>query len=121
MIPDLIKEYEEYGEHVILNKNLVDDGEGGMITSWTEGAHFYGAVVLEDSTEMLIAQAQGVAGRYSVTVDKRTRLPWHTVFRRQADGAVFRITTKDETVAPKTSTIETRVLRAEDYVIPDDE
>lgn len=119
-IPDFIKTYEEYGEHVILNPVIVDDGEGGMITVWTEGAHFFGAVVLEDSPEMLIAQAQGVQGKYSVTVDKKTRLPWHTVFRRLADGAVFRITTKDETVVPKNAPIDMRALRAEEWTIPDE-
>lgn len=121
MIPDLIQQFDAYGEHVILNGSIENDGEGGFITVWSEGAHFNAAVMPDNSPEMKIAQAQGVKGIYTVTTDKPIRLPWHTVFRRVSDGQVFRITSKDETAAPRTSTIQTRIATAEEWELPADE
>lgn len=120
-MPDLIKQFDAYGEHVILNRNMVDDGEGGVVTVWQEGAHFYAAVMLDNSVEMRTAQAQGVQGNYTVTTEKPIRLPWHTVFRRLSDGQVFRVTSRDDVAAPRTSTIQTRIVTAEEWELPVDE
>lgn len=120
MIPDLISELNEYQEYEVLNKAIVADGEGGQITVWTPGLRFMAAVTLDDTTEMLIAQAQGVKGAYSVTTRKSTRLPYHTVFRRVSDGKTYRIVTEDEFAPPVTSTLDIRATRAEEYVIPDE-
>ena len=120
-MPDLIKQFDAYGEHVILNRNMVDDGEGGVVTVWQEGAHFYAAVMLDNSVEMRTAQALGVQGNYTVTTEKPIRLPWHTVFRRLSDGQVFRVTSRDDVAAPRTSTIQTRIVTAEEWELPVDE
>lgn len=120
MIPDLISELNEYQEYEVLNKAIVDDGEGGQITVWTPGYRFMAAVTLDDTTEMLIAQAQGVRGNYSVTTHKDTRLPYHTVFRRVSDGKIYRIVTDDEFAPPVTSSLDIRGNRAEEYVLPDE-
>jgi len=120
MIPDLISELNEYQEYEVLNKNIEGDGEGGQITVWTPGLRFMAAVTLDDTTEMLIAQAQGVRGNYSVTTHKNTRLPYHTVFRRVSDGKVYRIVTDDEFAPPSTSLLDIRGNRAEEYVLPNE-
>lgn len=121
MIPDLIKTFDAYGEHVILDKHTENDGEGGIITVWTEGASFMAAVMLDNSIEMRTAQAQGVQGNYTVTTVKPIRLPWHTVFRRVSDGQIFRVTSHDEQAAPTVSTIQTRIVTAEEWELPTDE
>lgn len=119
MIPDLISELNEYQEYEVLNKAIVADGEGGQVTVWTPGLKFMAAVTLDDTTEMLIAQAQGVKGAYSVTTNKSTRLPYHTVFRRVSDhDAIFRIVSKDEFAPPSTSSLDIRGNRAEEYALP---
>ena len=120
MIPDLIAELNEYQEYEILNRNIVDDGEGGQITVWLPGFKFMAAVTLDDTTEMLIAQAQGIRGNYSVTTAKSVRLPYNTVFRRVSDGQIYRIVTKDEFAPPSTSSLDMRGNRAEEYVLPDE-
>ena len=120
MIPDLISELNEYQEYEILNRNSVDDGEGSQITVWIPGYRFMAAVTQDDATEMLIAQAQGVKGDYSVTTQKDIRLPYHTVFRRISDGKVYRIVTQDEFAPPSTSFLDIRGNRAEEYVLPDE-
>lgn len=117
-VPDLVKQFEQYGEFVILNRNIIDDGYGGYTSQWVEGAHFYAAVILDDSVEMRAAQAQGVQGNYTVTFEKTMRLPWHTVFRRVSDGQIFRVTSKDEQTPPATSTIKTRITTAEEWELP---
>ena len=120
MIPDLISELNEYQKYEILNKNIVDDGEGGQITVWIPGYSFMAAVTQDDTTEMLIAQAQGVKGNFSVITAKNIRLPYHTVFRRVSDGRIYRITSDDEFAPPSTSTLDIRGNRAEEYVLPDE-
>lgn len=120
MIPDLIKSFDGYGENIILDKTTQNDGEGGVITVWTEGAHFFAAVMLDNSIEMRTAQAQGVQGNYTVTTEKNVRLPWHTVFRRIADGQVFRVTSKDEQAVPSGASFQTRIITAEEWELPTD-
>ena len=120
MIPDLISELNEYQEYEVLNKAIVDDGEGGQITVWTAGLKFMAAVTLDDTTEMLIAKAQGIKGAYSVTTSRSVRLPYHTVFRRVSDGKIYRIVTDDEFAPPATSSLDIRGNRAEEFVLPDE-
>lgn len=120
MIPDLISELNEYQEYEVLNRAIVDDGEGGQVTVWTPGLKFMAAVTLDDTREMLIAKAQGVKGDYSVTTHKNTRLPYHTVFRRVSDGKLYRIVTDDEFAPPATSSLDIRSNRAEEYTLPDE-
>lgn len=120
MIPDLIAELNEYQEYEVLNKAIVDDGEGGQVTVWTPGLRFMAAVTQDDTKEMLIALAQGIKGNYSVTTHKNTRLPYHTVFRRVSDGKIFRIVTDDEFAPPVTSSLDMRGNRAEEFVLTDE-
>lgn len=120
-VPDLVKQFEQYGEYTIINKAIIDDGRGGYKTTWTDGAHFYAAVILDNSTEMREAMAQGVVGNYTVTFEKEMRLPWHTVFRRESDKQIFRVVSKDEVSAPANSAIRTRITTAEEWELPVDE
>lgn len=117
-VPHLVQQFEEYGQHTIINQAIIDDGRGGWTTTWTDGAHFNAAVILQTSDEAKIAQAMGVVGNYTVTFEREKRLPWHTVFRRESDKKIFRITSKDEQSAPSISTIKTRITTAEEWVIP---
>ena len=119
-LPDLVKQFEQYGEFIVLNQSIIDDGRGGYMKQWTEGLHFNAAVILDDSVQMRAAQAQGVVGNYTVTFEKNIRLPWHTVFRRVADGQIFRVTSKDEATPPSFSAIQTRITTAEEWEIPVD-
>lgn len=118
MIPDLISELNEYQEYEILNKNIVDDGEGGQLTKWVPGYRFMAAVTLDDTVEMRTARAQGVQGNYNVTTNKKTRLPWHTVFRRVSDSKIYRIVSDDEFAPPESSSLDIRGNLAEEFTLP---
>lgn len=114
-LPSLITEFEGYKEYAIYNLILSDDGYGGTIPQWVEGAHFMGTVTLESSPEMKIAYAQGVKGIYRVAVQRSVRLPWHTVFVDIDTGKTYRVTSRDESETPKTATIDIRYVDAEEY------
>ena len=119
-LPNFVQDFEQYGSYTILNRNIVSDGRGGTMVTWTPGATFNAAVILDDSPEMRVAQAQGVVGNYTVTFEKQMRLPWHTVFRREKDGQIFRVTSRDDAAPPSRSTIKTRITTAEEWVLPVD-
>ena len=114
-LPELAKEFEGYGTYVILNYGIVDDEYGGHKETWTPGAHFDATLTLDDSTEMKVAQAQGVKGIYRVTTNKAVHLPWHTVFRSVDDEKTYRVTSKDDNATPTRSTLDIRFVSAEDY------
>lgn len=119
-LPELATKFEGYGEFVILDRRSVKDTYGGTSTVWVEGAHIFATVVLDDSIEARTAAAQGVTGIYNVLIQKNVHLPWHTVIRRVSDGAIYRITSKDEKTTPSTSAIDMRHLHAEEWELPTD-
>lgn len=81
---------------VLMEKTRQPDGEGGFVTSWTEGAKFQAAIVFNNSMEARIAEKQGVANLYTVTTDRNAGLEYHDVFKRLSDGKVFRVTSDGE-------------------------
>ena len=85
----------------LYEKTRVPDGEGGWTTAWAEGASFEAAIVLNSSINARIAEAEGVTGVYTVTVDLNVVLDFNDVFRRDSDGQVFRVTkVNDSTPSP---------------------
>ena len=60
---------------VILNKQTEADGYGGYITTWTDGAEFKAAIVLDSSMEARIGEKQGVTALYTVTTPRALNLP----------------------------------------------
>lgn len=77
---------------VLIEKKRVPDGEGGFTTAWVDGAAFMASVVLDTSTQAVIAEKQGMTKIYRVTTDKNAILGYHDVFRRASDGQTFRVT-----------------------------
>lgn len=100
----LIEQWQE--KCTIIESKKVPDGEGGWTTGWTDGASFMAAVVLDTSTQAVIAERQGMAKIYRVTTPKNAILSFHDVFRRESDGQIFRATSDGKDVqTPKTSDI----------------
>jgi hypothetical protein len=60
------------------------------------GNSFMAAIVLSNSLEAKIAEAQGVTSLYTVTTEKNAVLSYHDVFRRKSDGQTFRVTSNGE-------------------------
>lgn len=110
---------EAMTECVILNKQTVEDGYGGFITTWIEGASFKCAVVFDTSMEARLADAQGVTSRYTVTIPKRLMLEYHDVFKRLSDGKTFRVTSDgDDSFTPNSASLDMRQVTAEEWYLP---
>ena len=104
---------------VFLNKTVVDDGYGGYITTWTEGATFQAAITFDSSIEARTAEKQGVTSLYTVTVDKAMMLDYHDAFKRVEDGKVFRVTSDgDDKFTPDSASLNMRVVTAEEWSLP---
>ena len=101
---------------VLLDRKSVPDGEGGFISSWTEGATFNAALTFNTSLEARIAQKQGVTSLYTVTTRRTVRLDYHDIFKRLSDGKIFRVTSDgDDVASPKSSTLDIRQVNAEEW------
>lgn len=118
----LLDEYiADTGPCVFMDRTSEPDGRGGIIYTYKEGAEFNAAIYLSSSLETAQAEKQGVTGLYQVTTSKSVRLEYHTVFKRLSDGQTFRVTSKDEGKTPASSSLDMRIVRAEEYLIPVEE
>ena len=109
---------DAFTSFTVINKAVVDDGYGGTTTTWTDGATIQGAIVLDASAQMRTAQAMGSKAAYTLTVRKDTELDYHTVIRRESDGAIFRlISNTDDKKTPDSAGLNMRQYTAEEFVL----
>lgn len=105
---------EAFEDFVIVNKAVVDDGYGGTVTEWTDGATVRGAMVYNGSNQMRIAQALGSTSMYTFTCRKNLEFDYHDVLRRVRDGQLFRLTTNsDDNRTPASAGLNMRQYDAE--------
>lgn len=105
---------------VMVDKRTVEDGYGGFITRWVDGARFSAAIVLDDSIQAQQAMSQGVTGVYTVTTEKPINLQYRDVFRRVRDGKIFRVATDgDDKKTPDSAGLNMRQVRAEEWSLVD--
>ena len=103
-------------ECVLMERVRVSDNEGGWTTTWTEGAHFNAAIVLDSSINARIAEAQGVTGVYTVTTDRNAELAFHDAFKRAADGKTFRVVKINDST-PQVATFQFNQYQAEEWAL----
>ena len=112
---------EAFEDFTIINKSVVDDGYGGTKTVWTDGATIQGAMPLDTSTQMKIAQQMGVTSVYTLTVRKSIELDYHTVLRRESDARIFRTTSNtDDKKTPNSASLNMRQYSVEEWKLPDE-
>jgi hypothetical protein len=105
--------------YIILNKQTVDDGYGGVVTTWVEGAKIQCAFQFNNSIEAKTAEAQGVSSVYTLTTKKDINLQYHDVLRRVRDGKIFRVTSDgDDLYTPDSAGLNMRNVSAEEFVLP---
>lgn len=110
---------EAFEDFTIINKSVVDDGYGGVITVWTDGAKISGAITYNNSQLHTIAQALGTTANYILTVRKNIDLDAFTVLRREEDGKTFRLlSNSDDNKTPKSAGLNMRQYQAEEFIIP---
>ena len=102
----------------MLDKTTVEDGYGGYITTYTDGAEFNAAITFDTSMQARTADKQGVTSMYTVTTSKALTLEYHDVFRRVRDGKVFRVTSDgDDKYTPASATLNMRQVTAEEWSV----
>lgn len=103
---------------VILNKTITEDGYGGWITTWTDGAEFECAIVLDTSMQARAAEQAGVTALYTITTSRNLTLQYHDVLRRIRDGKIFRVTSDgDDKATPASTGLDMRQVSAEEFVL----
>ena len=103
---------------IMMDRTTEDDGYGGYISTWTEGASFQAAIVLDTSMQSRVAEKQGVTALYTVTTQKTMNLQYHDIFKRSSDGKVFRVTSDgDDKKTPKSANLNMRQVSAEEWVL----
>ena len=101
---------------VFLNKQVTQDGYGGYITTWADGAEFKAAITFDTSIEARVAELEGVTSLYTVTTSRALMLEYHDLFRRTADGKVFRVTSDgDDKYTPQSAGLDMRQVTAEEF------
>lgn len=115
----LLDEYME--DCVLLNKITTNDGYGGYVTEWSEGAQFSAAIDLNTSMEARIGQTQGVTAVYTITTGKELNLQYHDVLKRLSDDKIFRVTSDgDDKKTPNSATLNMRQVSAEEWELPNE-
>lgn len=106
---------------VVMIRESVSDGEGGLLTSWRDGAQIEAAITMDRPLEARIAESAGLTNVYRITTNDSVQLVYHDVIKRLEDGAIFRVTSdgKDQT-SPRKSKIKLAVVTAERWEIRDD-
>lgn len=103
----------------MLDKQTVSDGMGGFKTQWVDGATFLAAIIKDNTIQARVAEKQGVTEVYTVTVDKSLPLAFHDVFRRDSDGATFRVTSNIvDSKTPKVASFQFGQVSAERWELP---
>lgn len=105
-----------------LNRTTTEDGYGGYRTRWTDGPVMNLYIALDNSTAAQTALAAGATGVYTIAMPKNINLRFHDVLRRESDGKIFRVVTDgDDKKTPKTAALNLRVVRAEEWQIPEED
>lgn len=111
--------HEAMEQCTMLDKRTVPDGRGGYESYWVDGASISAAIVFDSSMEARRAEAQGVTAMYTVTTGRNVNLQYHDVFRREADGKIFRVTSDgDDKHTPDSAGLNMRQVTAEEWALP---
>lgn len=102
---------------VFMNRSITLDEYGSYVEAWTEGAPFDAVITENNSVEATVAGIQNKTTFYGVLVENDVPLAYMTVFKRVKDGKTFRIRNGDAMNAPSISSLNMKVLQAEEYAL----
>ena len=105
---------------VFLSKQKANDGYGGYVNTWTEGAEFQAAITFDTSIQARAAEKEGVTSRYTVTTSRSMTLQYNDYFKRKRDGKYFHVTSDgDDRYTPQSTSLDMRQVEAEEIrVLP---
>lgn len=102
----------------MLDKTTTSDGLGGFVTKWVDGAKFKAAITNKQTGLSEIAKAISAKESFTVLVYKGTPLALNDVFRRDSDGATFKVTSNiKDSETPKVASFQFGQVTAERWVL----
>lgn len=100
-------------------KATVPDGQGGVVTTWTEGDTFLSAIVKNNTAVERVAEKQGVKTSYTVTTPADVCLQFHDIFTRDADNKYFIVTSNyTDSNPPEVASFKFNQVTAEEWTKP---
>lgn len=109
---------QSFDQCVIVDKTTEDDGYGGVITFWKDGAKVECSIVPDGGVNQLVAMQRGWTGSYTVTTTKKVVFRAGDIFKRLEDGKVFRVKSNGEdTKTPDSATLDMRQVKAEEITL----
>ena len=97
-------------------KSEISDGQGGVVTSWTDGDTFNAAIVKNNSAVERVAEKQGVTASYTITTPSTVNLKFHDIFKRNSDNKTFRVISNTlDSSPPKVATFSFNQVNAEEW------
>ena len=104
----------------MLGNSDAGDGQFGWNTTWTDGEAFQASIVKNSTVQKSIAEAQRVTEAYTVTVDRAVTLRFHDVFRREATGETYRVTSNiEDSRTPARASFQIGQVTAERWDLPE--
>jgi len=105
-------------ECYIMNKIKTSDGEGGSVTTWSEGSLILVAITNDTSMSARVAEQQGVSSTYTLTTKRTNSLDYHDVIKRKSDGKIFRVTSDgSDKMSPAVSSLDMSQVTAERWTL----
>lgn len=103
----------------LLVRTREPDGFGGSTIAYKDGEKFMAAIIKDKSLAARVAEKDGVTAVYTVTTGEGVSLDFHEVFRRDADGMTFRVTSDHtDSKPPKVASFTFEQVTAERWAIP---
>lgn len=97
-----------------MEKTREEDGAGGYIVTWVEGATFENYQANDSSLEARRAENEGVTSLYSGLVSKDVPIEYNDVYKDMETGETYRVTSDPEDKeAPASSTLYLKYFTAE--------
>ncbi len=102
---------------VIIDKvtTNINDGYGGVTTSYKDGASFGASFDFDDSTEARIASKDGYIDRHTIYTTRKVELREGDHIKRLRDGKIFKITSSGRDVqTPPSAGLDMSMVTAEE-------
>lgn len=109
--------YENFMEDfVMIDKKTIPDDLGSFTTEWSEGARFRAALIKDKTLAARVAEKEGVTEIFTLTVKKGTPISNEDVFKRIADGSIFKVTSNiKDSETPKKATFQIGQVTAKSW------
>lgn len=111
-----------FEKHVFINRIIVSDGEGGLITTYTEGAVFDATVTVNKS---LVEAVRNIGNKdlpvpkYNVATPHNAKLEFGDIFKNIETDQYYIVTGKTAS-APKIASYQYNLVTAEEWELPND-